>query len=178
MLYMPSNDFDIATNVYSNHFGAENMIVRPFERRLFANDDVVDDFMTQIGVPVPQDATRPNQDSNKTLSAPVSEMLGMLKRNSGINTRELIRELIRQNADGAIRSNDVYTIATRRELVAQMEEDNESVRRRYCPELSTLFDLSDLDGESDPFPSPEQQVENWKSAAQAVVLGLSGLSAI
>lgn len=161
---------------YAKRFGVENMIVRPFERNIFVAGDVVMDFLGQLGVTLPDGLSHVDQGTNRTLSAPVSEMLGMLGREAAVNTRKLIRVLIAQNAPGAVCSGDVYDLATRRAIVARHQGDNNFVHQTYCPKLDRLFDETDLHSDDDPFPSVIQQVENWRLASMAIAKGLGGLA--
>jgi hypothetical protein len=164
-------------DAFGEHFGQNNIALRPFERRHFTNSDVVDDFFEQAGVIIPDRASEP-ETTNQTFSAPVSEMLGMLKRNTKINTRELIRVMTRQGDAGAVRSGDVYDFPTRCNIVKHHADDNERLRATYTPTLDQLFDLSDLDHDDGLYPSPEEQTMSWRLGATAVARGLGdvGLS--
>jgi len=163
-------------DAYAQVFGARNMIVRPFERRQIATGDVVDDFIQHTGIEIVGDVAQVDPATNKTLSAPVSEMLGMLKQQTDLNTRDLIRVLIRQNDAGAVMSDDVYDLPTRRAIFAHHGADNDRVRDTYCRDLDTLFDATDLEAGDDPYPDSAQQVENWRAAAQAMTraIGAAG----
>ncbi len=162
---------------YADEFGAQNMIVRPFERGNFPNGDVVADFLSHLNLASPDTPKHVQKSTNQTLSAPVSEMLGMLGRDAGVNTRALIRVLITQNSQGAVRSNDVYDLGTRKAIVKRHAADNRLIQQTYCPDLASLFDTKDLGVKEDPYPDASQQVENWSNAAQAIAKGLGSLRA-
>lgn len=162
---------------YAEQFGVQNMIVRPFQRENFPQGDVVADFLSHMDLSLPDSLDHAQKSTNQTLSAPVSEMLGMLGREAGVNTRALIRVLIDQNSQGAVRSNDVYDLETRRAIVDHHAADNRLIHKTYCPDLATLFDTGDLQVEKDPYPDANQQVEYWSQAAQAIAKGLGSLRA-
>ncbi len=156
---------------YASRFGAENIILRPFERQHFRNGDVIEDFVDQIGVDLMGNLSRPDTSTNKTFSLEMSEVLGMLAAETSLNTRDLIRALIALEPADVVRSNDVYNLDTRRKIVAHHAERNEVLRRTYCPQLDQLFDETDLaDGNHD---APVDHATNWRAAVQAAAQAIA-----
>ena len=76
-------------------------------------------------------------------------MLGLISNTTDINIAELIRVIIRNNAEGAFYSGDSYSPLERRAIADKYIDDNEAVRARFCPDLDSLFDLNDLQGDLD-----------------------------
>ncbi|GAA6179473.1 hypothetical protein NBRC116594_09110 [Shimia sp. NS0008-38b] len=157
-------------DAYSELFGKDSMIVRPFERSAFPDGDIVKDFAGHIGVDTQVTGMPDTPPSNLTLSYEVSHLLGVLNRTTDINTRYLIREISRHNTRGAVRSSDCYVTSERREIMQSCEEDNSYVRKTYCSDLSELFDMSDLTGENDDHPASEsERLERLQQATYAVL---------
>ncbi len=161
-------------DAFADQFGTENIIVRPYERHHFTNGDVVEDFMGHTGAPLPDGVDRA-ADSNRTLSIEVSEILGVISKETPRNVRHLMRELIRLNQDGTIRSNDVYDLPTRRSVMDLVAKDNEAVRERYCPDLNVLFETKDLHQEDKKQPEIGDPAARWRKAIRGVFVAISNL---
>jgi len=154
---------------YAEGFGTENVMVLPYERPQFREGDVILDMCAHLGMTNVTRDDLPEKFSNITLSREVSEMLGLISNSTDINIAELIRVIIRNNADGAFYSGDSYAPLERREIADKYVEDNELVRAIYRPDLETLFDMSDLSGDLDSAGvPPEEQVIRLRQAQVAV----------
>jgi len=163
---------------FAASFGERNIVVRPYERRHFANGDVVEDFAHTIGLDLAPGVISQTPQSNKTLSVEVSEMLGSVSRHTSFNVREIIREIIRLAPEGAIRSGDVYDRATARDLVTQHADGSEELRQRYCADIDQMFATDDLDGtaRADDF-SCEERLHQTQRAIEAVLQAIGNLEA-
>ncbi len=160
---------------YAKRFGAENIILRPFERQHFRNGDVIEDFVDQLGVELTGELTRPDTSTNKTFSLEMSEVLGMLAAETSLNTRDLIRALIALEPPDVVRSNDVYDLETRRKIATHHAARNEILRQTYCPHLDVLFDESDLaEGNRD---KPADHAANWRAAVHAAAKAIAHVEA-
>ncbi|MFL4472311.1 hypothetical protein ACERZ8_21395 [Tateyamaria armeniaca] len=154
---------------YAEGFGTENVKVLPYERSQFLEGDVILDMCAHLGMTNVTRDDLPEKFSNITLSREVSEMLGLISNATDINIAELIRVIIRNNAEGAFYSGDSYSPLERREIADKYVEDNELVRATYRPDLEHLFDLSDLSGDLDSAGIPaEEQVIRLRQAQIAV----------
>jgi hypothetical protein len=156
-------------DAYAENFGKENVLVLPYERSLFREGDVILDMAAHLGMTNVTKADLPEKFSNITLSREVSEMLGLISNTTDINIAELIRVIIRNNAEGAFYSGDSYSPAERKEIADKYIQDNEYVRATFRPDLPALFDLSDLEGDltSEGIPSSER-LKRLKQAQLAV----------
>ena len=163
-------DYGSVINSFARVFGAENMALRPFERRHFPKGDVLADFCAIAGL---SDNILTNYDhpsSNATLSREVSELLGDMKRaGTDHNTRDIIRKLIAIRPEGAIRSGDCLPLALRRQIMSQHAASNEALRARYLPEIDTLFDLSDLEQTARYSQPTPRQLKLRKAEAKAAI---------
>jgi len=156
-------------DAYANQFGTENVLVLPYERPMFKEGDVILDIASHLGMTNVTKADLPEKFSNITLSREVSELLGIISKSTDINIAELIRVIIRNNAEGAFHSGDSYSPAERKEIVDKYIEDNEYVRAKYRSDLDVLFDCKDLQGDlaSDGIPATEQVIR-LRQAQRAV----------
>lgn len=163
---------------FASAFGARNLVVRPFERSIFPGGDVLQDFARHVGIPdaLAQDYKHPS--ANATLSREVSELLGKLNReHPDVNTKEIIRHIMRNRPKGTINSADCLDLETRRAIMRSHAAENEEVRAAYCPALPALFDMSDLfNEEAYPMPTEHErklrqtQAEAAVSAAQMLLV--------
>lgn len=154
---------------FANAFGAQALIVRPFERQHFPQGNVAFDAVGHMGIDDPSVLTLPSQDVNLTLSLEVSQLLGRLARTTDVNVQEVIRHISRDPPEGAARSGDCFSIDDRRAIMAQFAEGNEALRQTYCPDLLHLFDLSDLAQDiPDATPDPAERLARLEQAQQIV----------
>lgn len=157
-------------DAYSNAFGEGSVSVRPFERDRLKGGDVVDDFMDQLGVEMTDDFMRPDATSNKTLSRAVSEQLGLVNRHTSFNTKVMIREIVRAGVPETIHSNDVYDLATRREIFDSVREELASIAKDYACGPENLFGDDDLSVDAvDKYPSAEVLLRLERAASQAIL---------
>lgn len=178
--YMGSNknlNYLPTLNHFANVFGKENLIVRPFERDHFPDGDVLLDFAGHCHLPLDLAKSYDVPSSNATLSKEVSQGLGRLNRdNSGINTKDIIRTLSRLRPEGAIRSGDCYDLSTRRAVMKEFAETNAMIREAYCPDLTALFDLSDLDDDTAyAQPSEDEQQLRARQANDAIAIAMEDM---
>ena len=162
--------------LYADGFGTENMVVLPYERPLFREGDVILDVASHLGMTNVTRDDLPERFSNITLSREVSELLGLISNSTDINIAELIRVIIRNNAEGAFYSGDSYAPLERKDIADIYTEDNENVRKTYRPDLPHLFDLSDLEGDLDGKGVPATEQVNRQRQAQIAVFEAIGQS--
>jgi len=161
---------------YAEGFGTENMVVLPYERPLFREGDVILDVAGHLGMTNVTRDDLPEKFSNITLSREVSELLGLISNKTDINIAELIRVIIRNNAEGAFYSGDSFSPLERRGIADKYIEDNAFVRATYRPELENLFDLSDLQGDLDDAGVPAAEQVIRQRQAQIAVFEAIGQS--
>lgn len=156
-------------DAYATGFGDDNITVLPYERARFKEGDVILDIAARIGMTNVTRADLPEEFSNVTLSREVSEMLGLIANTTDMDIAELIRAIIRNAPEGAFYSGDSYAPLERRAIADKYTADNEAVRARFCPDLDTLFDLSDLQGDLDGAGiPPEERLARLRQAQVAV----------
>lgn len=151
-------------DAFADAFGREALVVRVFEPAALTDGDVVTDFLGLLGV---NGLERSDAQANRTLSVEVSEVLGEISRNTRINTRPIIRELIANGAEGVARSGDAFAPEDRAALMAQMETDCAYIRRTYCPGDGPLFADSDVGQDADR--SAEARLDRHRFALAEVL---------
>lgn len=164
---------------FADVFGAENLIVRPFERGNFPNGDVQQDFAHHLGLSKELAESNDVPSANATLSREVSEQLGQMRRSgTDINTRDIIRKIMAIKPQGAIRSGDCLPLDLRREIMAHHKDLNEAIRTTYCPDLPQLFDTKDLEDETAyVLPTKLETAIRVEQAKYAIDLAIEQLSA-
>lgn len=159
---------------YADAFGESNVVALPFELELLENGDVVADFCTQIGIKDFSPYEHSQKMTNKSLSAAMSEMLGLVKKHSEANTRVMIREISAEGVEHAIRSNDVFERPTRRDIQAETRDDQNQWQARFCDGKTNLFSEDDLlNTGPDKYPTAQEQVQLYKAAAAIAIEKLS-----
>ncbi len=122
--------------------------VAPFlyDRSVMANGNIVDDFMSRIGVTLPKGSTA-NLPSNPSQSRAASEAFGILARSIG---RQRTRQLRRRVVDDPvmIRRNDVLEPKERLWLDEYLAAQDTDFQQEFFPDRDQLFppvQLSDAD---------------------------------
>ena len=174
--WQPKLSYKKTMDAFAEGFGAENIILRPFERPHFPNGNVVEDFCTHIGVADYAAYAAPDASSNKSLSAAVSELLGTVARHSSFNTRVLIRDIIRAQYPGSTRSGDVFPKETCAQIAADFADECDQLRATFCPDINPFFDLSDLSNSApSPYPSLQEQLDLTRQAADTVIKAIANI---
>ena len=163
-------DYMLTLAQYALAFGHRNIIVRPFERSHFPGGDVLRDFASHASLSDELFDTYAASGANATLSREISEQLGVLNRSGqDVNTREIIRHIIRTNPPDAFRSGDCYSLVERLRIAVKYAASNDALRRAFCPELPELFDMSDLeDDRAYVLPDPIEKARRLRRAKAIV----------
>ena len=164
---------------YAAAFDPVRMVVRPFERPHFPEGDVIRDFCRILGLSDTDPFIYPVATANATLSHEVSHLLALIARSTTINTKDIIRHLSDRSEPDAFGSNDCYTLDQRRAVFERYAEDNELVRRLYCPDLPALFNTDDLaPGAEITAPSAEEKLARTLRAQEIVFDAIAELRAM
>ncbi|GAA6207707.1 hypothetical protein NBRC116601_10000 [Cognatishimia sp. WU-CL00825] len=171
-------NYDGILQEFADAFGQDNLIVRPFERCLLAKGDVLRDFVQHASLTESLVVNYKTAGANATLSRQVSEQLGTLRRaGTSVNTRDIIRHIMRHKPAGAIQSGDCFDLETRRALLATYATENELIRSTFCPDLPALFDMADLfDNKAYAAPSEADLELKTHQAAQAINAAIDALN--
>jgi hypothetical protein len=154
---------------YAEAFGADNIIVRPFERPHFPQGNVVHDAAAIFGVTGLDDLFVPGSIDNLTLSVEITRLLAHVARATDVNIKDVIRHLSHEPPADAARSNDCFALEERREIMGHFTDLNEAVRKTYCPDLASLFDESDLAADApETLPDPHERLHRMERAQQIV----------
>lgn len=161
--------YSTVINAYAAAFGAENIILRPYEPKTFPEKNAVLDIAPHLGLHDLTLADLPAKFSNMSVSYEVSVLMGMVANNTDINIAELIRVIIASNPPGAFHSGDSYSLPECRDIVQSYAEDNARVCATYCPDRETLFDCSDLAETSETLIiSDAEKLERMRQAQQII----------
>ncbi|GAA0309722.1 hypothetical protein [Rhodovulum strictum] len=144
--FLPRLRYSQVLGDYADLMGEAALHLRPFDRRLLPEGDIVADFAAEcLGIDDLTGFARAGGDANPTLSVELSEMLGRIAGERLGNVRELIREIARLPPDDLAVSRDTFTPAQLRAVMDHVAADNAALCARFRPDLAALFDLSDLD---------------------------------
>lgn len=167
-------DFEGILGEYAAAFGAENLVVRPFERQRFPEGNVVLDFLSLIGIePIPE-GIETTLDRNRSLSTAASEFAGLVARTNGSLHKRVLTHLNRSENPLLHRSCDAFTLAERRAIMADAALGLERVRQAYLPQWGRLFDVADLaEEEADPYPSEAERLHLTRAAAEETIRALA-----
>lgn len=169
-----SLDFDGILGEYAQEFGAENIIVRLYERDRFPEGNVVLDFLSLIGVKTLPEGVETAFERNRSLSAVASELVGQVARIDRDMHSAALNHMNGADNKGLRRSRDVFTLAERRAIMEECAPNLERVRQAYLGDETAMFDQSDL-GEDvrDPYPDAEERVALTRAAAEEMIRFLS-----
>ncbi len=170
-------NYDKILQEYADVFGHQNIVVRPFERSLLPKGDVLQDFAQHAGLPEALVENYTASSANATLSRQVTEQLGALRRaGTSVNTRDIIRHIMRHQPVGAIQSGDCFDLKSRRALLARYATENELIRSAFCPDLPALFNMADLfDNTSYPMQSAAEIDQKTQQATEAINAAINTL---
>lgn len=142
---------------WSDAFGRENISVRPFERQQFVNNDLIQDFLSVVGVDSSQYDVRTLKrgDSNISLSADRLSLVDSLQHARFFSPRikRLIVKLVARVPTRRVRKY-VLSPDERKQLVAENQHDYVRIARAYLGR-EDLF-VSPLDAENENWQPPEK----------------------
>ncbi|WP_428393960.1 hypothetical protein [Lichenicoccus sp.] len=139
--------------LWAETFGQENIMVRLFEPDGLLFGDVVQDLLFRIHVDPSRFTAFPRANEGLDASAQhflkqLNGSLAHLAANDAARIRERVIDILMQERRGTGRK---LTASDAAAFVAQFEDENESVRRRWFPDRPTLFRTrDDIAAEVDP----------------------------
>ncbi|MEM9795701.1 MAG: hypothetical protein AAF919_04385 [Pseudomonadota bacterium] len=171
--------YSTVVDAFADVFGAEAITLIPYEKQQLHEGDSVLDFAARIGLAGIGRDDLAARRSNITLSREVSEILGLLARTTDANIAVLIRTLIENGGPDVRKSGDCYLISERREIMEGFAADNAALCARYRPDLSDLFDLSDLSATIPDAPlAADERMRRLQAAQLAVMTALGETHAL
>jgi hypothetical protein len=145
-------DHTAVCDLWAGAFGRENLVCRVFERGKLMNGDIVDDFLSAIGVePDPQ---RAKVSANESLSFETMNVLLLLNASRHKDNRELRRKLI---ATGKKRDGERIPMLTRdeaRQFLTPFEASNRRFFSRYVDASLAGGFTAGFDGFPQTVPEP------------------------
>lgn len=167
-LNRPNLSFDYLEIVerWANIFGKGAMIVRPFEKQQFFENDLISDFLNTIGVSFDNRPSSAAELSNASLSARILDFVDSLNRVEGIANHE---KAIAIRALSNITKNDEKRFAIspkkRRELVERFQPSYGQLAREYMARPDGKLFYESL-------PEPDEEWEAPEKVTLAQALGL------
>ena len=151
-------DYCAQLDLIAEGVGAENMIVRPYDRSRFENGSIVYDFLGIVGL-TPDDGFEFPEESNSSMSDCVLEAKRLMNRSLFQNRStgflysslwEVQREF---EQEGKLKRRNAFSSAERKKFLRAYEKTNEETARRYvypdagADQIPPLFPTDDLDRE-------------------------------
>ena len=140
-------DYNVAIDPWARAFGEKNLIVRSFEKSQFINGDIIQDFLSILGIQDLTNTTRP-QDQQVSLANSACEISNIF--NSTPRARDFkpkFMDIVRAFDDGV---KDRRRFTPREIVVALLktyENSNERLAQRFQAPLPTFFDMGMSDFE-------------------------------
>ena len=174
--YLPNLHYENFLDTYAKHVGVENVIVRIFDRALLRKGNVIYDFADQIGLSDFDSFKDIENTSNPSLSRPLSEMVGSLARNSGVQANVFVNDIAARGNANAFRSGDTYDLEMRRSIMDECRASLETVRQTYRPDLEKLFAEQDLAADAKSrYPNAQEQALLNMAAGYEIALSSAKL---
>lgn len=168
--YNYTKQFRIKMNYYEqlcklrDIVGAENLLVRPYEKQQFAEGNLLIDFMKTVGIEKTDAFVFQEKADNLSLSGIYLETKRMLNRNEAFATRAnfivpYLYQVMEMNDDVQFYSaNKFFTYDQQMEFLSQYLEGNEMVAREFLGrEDGVMFydEIAKIEGASETFTTEE-----------------------
>ena len=154
---------------HADAFGPASVHVRAYERNRLHHGDVVADFLKISGIPLDDAFNFEPTQSNRSLSAEATEIIGAIARNTKMNARQIMREMLHSGDAELLRSDDVYNREVRKTAMSYYEASNREICEEFNIGRSDLFDLSDLNGVDKEKPQITSRAERLSHAYEAAL---------
>ncbi|MFH5776902.1 sulfotransferase family 2 domain-containing protein [Paracoccus sp. NGMCC 1.201697] len=163
-------DYKQILDGYADGFGKDNIIVRPYSRKLLRDGDVVTDFIQSVGLPSKLEFKRSKPEDNPTFSAAISDLMGFCVRNTPLQSRDLNEFIAKLDWEHLKLNGDVYTREERLLLMKDLEGDLKEITSDYCPQLRDVFNYGDLKrNDAGVVAVSEEIMDSQKQAGRAVI---------
>lgn len=137
-------------------FGKENIIVRPFEKQQWSHQNLIEDFLNILGLPLTQDFEKAEY-KNESLPYELISLMELLNQQSHLERGQQLKfsgRLRDLPLEMELQNYDPLSPQLRREIVDCFQADNEAVAREYLGrEDGQLFyePLPDRDAPWEPY---------------------------
>lgn len=142
MAYQPPTtlDYDEMLARWTKVFGKKNIVVRPYEKQQFKNQDLIADFLEIIGLDLSADFKKLKKNANPRLPTETIEYMRLLnclikdkKQRKKVKIR-LMDYSASRFADGTeaiFHNHALFSPHQKREIIARYEASNQKVARDY-----------------------------------------------
>ena len=151
-------DYCAQLDLIADGVGAENLIVRPYDRSRFENGSIVYDFLGVVGL-TPDDSFVFPEESNSSMSDCVLEAKRLMNRSlfqnrSGGFLYSSLWEVQHEfEQEGKLKRRNAFSSEERKAFLRAYEKTNEDTARKYVypdaepDRIPPLFPMDDLDRE-------------------------------
>ena len=140
-------DWQILIDIFAGQFGKDNLIVRPYDRNLFYQNDIVPDFFSSIGLKDRIPAASFSKSMNRSYSSQGLKIARYM--NSilpDIEEKEKLRAMMQgMGAKDVFEKHAYFAPDTRRQLMDTFNASNESISKQYFNQDQNVFALSASD---------------------------------
>jgi hypothetical protein len=156
----PDCRYDATVQGWEQVFGRDALRVRIFERSTLVGHSVIDDFCATAGIQLESNMVIP-LDENSSLSHDSVEILRLvLPELHDLGPRSIgkIAHAVANATEQALPPSQTFMMSERlqRDYDSEYADSNESVRARYFPQRTTLFDTARIRNASTAvIPAPE-----------------------
>ncbi|EAJ2846405.1 hypothetical protein C5533_08240, partial [Campylobacter coli] len=148
---------------YTKIFGKENIIVKIFDKKEFYKEDLLKDFIHNIGLEWDDDFIIPKNE-NESLNLLGMELLKALNK-KGMNSelRSIMENFFSNNQqEKFLLPIDLYI------KMSYSKESNEWVRKEFFPHKERLFPKKDLTNYKENYELKEMKPEYWDRIAEFI----------
>ncbi len=139
-----SADYFATLKIVASAVGSENISPRIFQRGSLYKGDVAADFLQVLDAEQTWNFTFQRLHANPSFSRIFTALINDLGRELSLHPRQIARAANSLDLEGIFRSNDVYTLPQRIEIMQEYSDSNEMLRKEYFSDEDVLFDVSDL----------------------------------
>lgn len=142
MVYQPPATLDYYKLLgrWASVFGKENIIVRPYEKQQFINQDLIVDFLTLVGIEWSDAFKKLKKNANPRLPAEIIEYMRLLnslvrdkKKRKHIKNRllEYSAAKFKDDTEGLFHNHSLLSPSQKHALVQRYDTSNQRVAREY-----------------------------------------------
>ncbi len=155
--------------VYKEIFGSDNIIIRPFERSQFVNQDLIDDFLNILNINNLEKFIKPDHERNVSFRPEIVKMIKMINT-SGLDIDKI--EIFRYFKENMVnpytfRKINYLNNKQRGQIIDQYKESNDEIARLFLgKEQGSLF----TEPETDQIEiKPEDDTLLWGEALMVLI---------
>ncbi len=142
MDYQPPTtlNYDKMLARWVNVFGKENVVVRPYEKQQFKNQDLIADFLEIVGLDLSADFKKLKKNANPRLPAETIEYMRFLnclikekkqRKKVKIRLMDYSAARFKDGTEAVFYNHALFSPDQKREIIARYDDSNQKVARDY-----------------------------------------------